>query len=69
MTHDRDLLTSLTVNLGMCSNIVLAILKTGIGILGHSPAVLADGINSTSDFVYYVAVKIFMKQCLKPADK
>jgi cation diffusion facilitator family transporter len=53
----------------MCSNIVLAILKTGIGILGHSPAVLADGINSTSDFVYYIAVKIFMKQARKPADK
>ena len=69
MTRDRDFLTSLTVNLGLFSNIVLAALKTSIGILGHSPAVLADGINSTSDVVYYIAVKIFMKQAQKPADK
>jgi cation diffusion facilitator family transporter len=69
MTRDRDFLTSLTVNLGLFSNIVLAALKTSIGILGHSPAVLADGINSTSDVVYYIAVKIFMKQARKPADK
>jgi cation diffusion facilitator family transporter len=69
MTRDRDFLTSLTVNLGLFSNVVLAALKTSIGILGHSPAVLADGINSTSDVIYYIAVKIFMKQAKKPADK
>lgn len=69
MTRDRDLVTALTVNLGLFSNIVLALLKTSIGIMGHSPAVLADGINSTSDAVYYIAVKIFMKQAKKPADK
>lgn len=67
--RDRDNLTSLTVNLGLFSNILLALLKTGVGILGHSPAVLADGINSSSDVVYYIAVKIFMKQAKKPADK
>lgn len=69
MTKDRDYLTSLTVNLGLYSNVVLALLKTTIGIIGHSPAVLADGINSTSDVIYYIAVKIFMKQAKKPADK
>jgi cation diffusion facilitator family transporter len=66
---DRDALTSLTVNLGLISNVVLAALKTSIGILGYSPALLADGINSTSDVVYYIAVKIFMTQAKKPADK
>ncbi|HQB97846.1 MAG: cation diffusion facilitator family transporter [Candidatus Cloacimonadaceae bacterium] len=69
MIKDRDYLTSLTINLGLISNVVLAVLKTGIGILGHSPAVLADGINSSSDVIYYIAVKIFMKQAKKPADK
>jgi cation diffusion facilitator family transporter len=69
MNKDRDILTARTVNLGLFSNVILAVLKTAIGILGHSPAVLADGINSSSDVVYYIAVKIFMKQAKKPADK
>jgi cation diffusion facilitator family transporter len=67
--RDRDFLASVAVNLGLVSNIILALLKTGIGILGHSPALLADGINSSSDTVYYVVVKIFMKHAKKPADK
>ena len=66
--NDRDRLASLTVNLGLISNIVLSILKTAVGILGHSPALLADGINSSSDVVYYVAVKIFLHHARKPAD-
>ncbi len=67
--NDRDKLTNLSVNLGLVSNVLLSILKTGIGIVGHSPALLADGINSSSDVVYYIAVKIFMRQASKPADK
>jgi len=43
-------------------------LKTSIGILGHSPALLADGINSTSDVAYYLVVSIFVRQANKPAD-
>lgn len=65
---DRDKTTNFTINLGLFSNIFLALIKTSIGIFGHSSALLADGINSTSDFVYYVAVKILMKQAHKPAD-
>jgi cation diffusion facilitator family transporter len=65
---DRDKITDRTVNLGMVSNIMLSILKTAVGVFGHSPALLADGINSTSDVVYYIVVKIFMHQAKKPAD-
>lgn len=65
---DRDHITSQTVNLGMVVNIMLSIAKTVIGILGHSQALLADGINSVSDVIYYIAVKIFMRQAKKPAD-
>lgn len=65
---NRDKITGITVNLGLISNVLLSILKTAVGILGHSQALLADGINSTSDVVYYVAVKIFMRQANKPAD-
>lgn len=67
--QDRDKLTALTVNMGLVCNVILAVLKTSIGILGFSPALLADGVNSTSDAVYYIVVKIFMKQAKKPADK
>jgi len=65
---DRDRTTAITVNLGLASNILLSILKTAVGIVGHSAALLADGINSTSDVIYYVVVKIFMHHAKKPAD-
>ncbi|MFB3845415.1 MAG: cation diffusion facilitator family transporter [Candidatus Cloacimonadaceae bacterium] len=65
---DRDTTTNNTINLGLFCNIGLSVLKTFIGIFGHSTALLADGINSTSDVVYYVAVKILAKQANKPAD-
>lgn len=65
---DRDKLTCTTINLGLAWNVLLSIVKTAVGIFGHSQALLADGINSTSDVVYYVAVKIFMRQANKPAD-
>lgn len=57
------------VNVGLGANVLLAALKTSIGVLGHSPALLADGINSTSDVVYYIVVKIFMRLAGKPADR
>ena len=56
------------VDLGLYANILLALLKTGVGIFGHSAALLADGINSTSDIVYYVAVKIFVRLSRQPPD-
>jgi cation diffusion facilitator family transporter len=59
----------LAVNLGLAANILLAGLKTTIGIIGHSPALLADGINSTSDVAYYIVVSVFMRLARKPADE
>ena len=56
------------VNLGLAANIFLAILKTTIGILGQSPALMADGVNSTSDVVYYLVVAVFIRYAQKPAD-
>jgi cation diffusion facilitator family transporter len=65
LKHDGDTI----VNVGLGSNVLLAALKTSIGVLGHSPALLADGINSTSDVAYYIVVKIFMRLAGKPADR
>jgi len=62
-------LSGFAVNIGLFFNIFLSIFKTFFGIFGHSSALLADGINSTSDVVYYIAVKIFLKIANKPADR
>jgi len=56
------------VNLGLACNVVLAALKTAVGVVGHSPALLADGINSTSDVAYYSVVRVLMHFAKKPAD-
>ena len=59
----------LTINLGLAANIFLAALKTSIGVLGHSPALLADGVNSTSDVAYGIVVSVFMRLAGKPPDE
>ncbi len=57
------------VNLGLGANLLLAAVKTAAGILGHSSALLADGVNSTSDVVFFVIVRVFMSFAGKPADR
>lgn len=64
--HERR--GQMVVNLGLIWNIVLAAGKTVMGIVGHSTALLSDGINSTSDVAYYIVVKIFMKLAGQPPD-
>jgi len=66
-SHDRKNL--LAVNLSLVANVLLAALKTAVGIIGHSPALLADGINSTSDVAYLVVVRVFMGLAGKPPDR
>jgi cation diffusion facilitator family transporter len=68
-TNHRHKRGILAVNVGLTANALLAVLKTCVGIIGHSPALLADGINSTSDVAYGIVVKIFMGISSKPADK
>ena len=68
-TEQRERRSILAVNLGLGANILLAALKTIVGILGHSPALLADGINSTSDVAYYIIVRVFMGLARRPADE
>lgn len=58
----------LAVYVGLGANAILAVLKASIGIIGCSPALLADGINSTSDVAYGVVVTVFLKLSGKPAD-
>lgn len=65
---ERDRKSLWAINLGLGFNIALSIIKTTFGILAHSPALLAEGINSTSDVAYYVIASIFMRLANKPAD-
>ncbi|MBM9615064.1 cation transporter [Desulfobulbus rhabdoformis] len=58
----------LAVQVGLVANIILAVLKATVGVLGNSPALLADGINSTSDVAYGIVVSIFVRLSAKPAD-
>jgi cation diffusion facilitator family transporter len=68
MTHERDRKSLWALNLGLGFNILMSAAKTTFGILTHSPALLAEGINSTSDVAYYVVASIFMRLANKPAD-
>lgn len=68
MTHERDRKSLWAINLGLGVNIVLSVAKTAFGVLTHSPALLAEGINSTSDVAYYVVASVFMRLANKPAD-
>jgi cation diffusion facilitator family transporter len=65
----RQRKAGLVVNLGLASNTILAATKLTAGILGHSQALLADGINSVSDVIYFIVVKIFVSLSGKPADR
>jgi len=56
------------VNIGLGANIVLAALKTSVGILGRSPALLAEGVNSTADVAYYIVVGAFVRAAGHPPD-
>lgn len=68
MIDERDRKSLHAINLGLGTNVVLSIVKTTFGILGHSPALLAEGINSTSDVAYYIAASIFVRMANQPAD-
>lgn len=67
-SDQRNRQSNQAVLLTLIINIILAIVKTAIGIFGHSPALLADGINSTSDVVYNIVVSFFVRAAHKPAD-
>lgn len=66
--QERERRSLLAVDLGLAVNALLALAKSFVGVLGHSPALLADGINSASDVVYYVVVRVIMGFAREPAD-
>jgi cation diffusion facilitator family transporter len=67
-SRERERSSVRAVDLGLAANALLAVLKSAAGVFGHSPALLADGINSVSDVVYFVVVRVMMVFARKPAD-
>ena len=65
---DRQRAAEFVVNIGLFFNAILATVKVFAGILGHSQGLLADGINSVSDVIYFIVVKIFVRLSGKPPD-
>jgi cation diffusion facilitator family transporter len=53
---------------GLAANLALAALKVGVGILGRSGALLADGVHSAADAVGSVAVLVGLAVARRPAD-
>lgn len=66
-TQERSKLLAINVSLG--ANVVLAIAKTAVGVVAHSPALLAEGVNSTSDVAYLAIIRVFVGQAGKPPDQ
>ena len=55
--------------LGSASNALLVLLKLFVGIVGHSSAMIAEAINSISDFLTDIIALIFIRISGKPQDK
>jgi cation diffusion facilitator family transporter len=58
----------MAAGVGMALNVVLAIVKIATGILGHSYALIADGLESTVDIVSSLVVWTGLKISALPAD-
>ena len=67
--NERATKSNFAIIISLTANFCLAVIKSIIGVIANSSALLADGINSTSDVIYLIFVKIYMKFADKPADK
>lgn len=54
---------------GSVVNVLLLVLKFVAGVLGHSSAMIADAVHSSSDFMTDIVVLVFVKISGKPKDK
>ena len=54
--------------IGLVCNVLLAILKITVGLLFHSPVLVADGVNNAGDIVATLAALVSSLISKKPAD-
>ena len=57
-----------TSGVGLAANVVLALTKVSAGVLGHSQALIADGIESTADVIGSLVVLGGLLYAARPAD-
>jgi cation diffusion facilitator family transporter len=57
------------VSRAIITNLLLAATKLTAGVVGHSYALVADGVESTSDVVSSVLVYVGLKAAARPADR
>ncbi|MBP8178684.1 MAG: cation transporter, partial [Spirochaetes bacterium] len=55
--------------IGLIVNVILSAFKLVAGIIGHSQAMVADGVHSISDLTTDVAVLIGIRYWSTPADE
>src|SRR6202021_1530813 len=55
--------------IGIVFNLVLALFKCAAGIIGHSFALIADGIESLSDVISSAVVALGLWLAIKPPDR
>lgn len=67
MSHEKTAVK--TIYFSILSNVVLATIKWLAGFFGHSYALIADAIESTTDIVSSTLVLFGIKYSSKPADK
>jgi cation diffusion facilitator family transporter len=58
-----------TTYISLLGNILLALIKGAVGIVGHSYAMIADAIESTTDIFSSIIVLIGLKVSSRPADQ
>ena len=69
MTQNREKIIVHTSVIGILANLALAFLKTLVGLLSHSIAIVLDAVNNTSDALSSVVTIIGTKLAGKPADR
>ena len=70
MNNDkRKILSARGAWIGIWGNATLAILKVFVGLFGHSIALIADGVHSSSDMLTSIMALIMIKLSYKPADE
>ncbi|MDR1867095.1 MAG: cation diffusion facilitator family transporter [Treponema sp.] len=65
----KSQIIKLIASISLCVNVFLACIKIITGIIGHSNALLGDGIDSLSDVLIAGITLIIVKIMVRPADK
>jgi len=56
------------IGIGLFCNVLLSVMKITVGLLFHSPVLVADGVNNAGDIVAALAALVSSRVSKKPAD-